>query len=61
GILYAPDFLVNAGGIINCAWERKGYVREAALKQTEGIYDTALRIFRRSKEEGVPTYLAASR
>ena len=61
GILYAPDFLVNAGGIINCAWERKGYVREAALKQTEGIYETALRIFRRSKEEGVPTYLAASR
>ena len=31
GILYAPDFLINAGGIINCAWERKGYDRKAAL------------------------------
>jgi leucine dehydrogenase len=42
GILYAPDFLINAGGIINCAWERKGYNRKAAMNQTEGIYDTAL-------------------
>jgi leucine dehydrogenase len=42
GILYAPDFLINAGGIINCAWERKGYNRKAALNQTEDIYNTAL-------------------
>lgn len=60
GILYAPDFLVNAGGIINCAWERKGYNRKAALGQTEGIYDTALRIFKASAELGIPTYLAAN-
>lgn len=60
GILYAPDFLINAGGIINCAWERLGYNREAALAQTEGIYNTALAIFRRSKEENIPTYLAAN-
>jgi leucine dehydrogenase len=60
GILYAPDFLINAGGIINCAWERKGYNRQAALKQTEGIYDTALRIFKASAELGIPTYLAAN-
>jgi len=61
GILYAPDFLINAGGIINCAWERKGYDRKAALHQTEGIYDTALRIFKASADEGIPTYLAANR
>ena len=60
GILYAPDFLINAGGIINCAWERKGYNRQAALNQTEGIYDTALRIFKASAELGIPTYLAAN-
>lgn len=61
GILYAPDFLVNAGGIINCAWERRGYNRDAALAQTEGIYRTAQDIFVRSREERIPTYLAANR
>lgn len=60
GILYAPDFLVNAGGIINCAWERKGYNRKAAMVQTEGIYDTALRIFKASADLDIPTYLAAN-
>ncbi|MFZ1618365.1 MAG: Glu/Leu/Phe/Val dehydrogenase dimerization domain-containing protein [Flavobacteriales bacterium] len=61
GILYAPDFLINAGGIINCAWELRGYDRKAALQQTEGIYDTALNIFKTSREEHIPTYLAANR
>lgn len=60
GILYAPDFLINAGGIINCAWERKGYNRKAALGQTEAIYDTALRIFKASADLDIPTYLAAN-
>jgi leucine dehydrogenase len=60
GILYAPDFLINAGGIINCAWERKGYNRKAAMLQTEAIHDTALRIFKASAELGIPTYLAAN-
>ena len=60
GILYAPDFLINAGGIINCSWERRGYNRKAALNQTENIYNTALAIFKRSQEEKIPTYLAAN-
>jgi len=60
GILYAPDFLINAGGIINCSWERRGYNRKAALHQTEGIFDTALRIFKASADLGIPTYLAAN-
>ncbi|MEO5583930.1 MAG: Glu/Leu/Phe/Val dehydrogenase dimerization domain-containing protein [Flavobacteriales bacterium] len=60
GILYAPDFLVNAGGIINCFWERRGYNEKAALAQTEEIYNTALTIFKRSREENIPTYLAAN-
>lgn len=60
GILYAPDFLINAGGIINCAWERKGYNRQAAMNQTEEIYNTALRIFKASADLGIPTFLAAN-
>jgi leucine dehydrogenase len=60
GILYAPDFLINAGGIINCSWELRGYNRKAALNQTENIYNTALAIFSRSAKENIPTYLAAN-
>ncbi len=60
GILYAPDFLINAGGIINCSWERRGYNRKAALRQTEDIHQTALRIFKASADLGIPTYLAAN-
>jgi leucine dehydrogenase len=60
GILYAPDFLINAGGIINCAWERKGYNRKAALTQTEEIYNTTLRIVKASADHSIPTYLAAN-
>jgi len=61
GIIYAPDYLVNAGGIINCFWEMKGYNRSAALAQAEGIYNTALNIFAKSKEDNCPTYLAANK
>lgn len=60
GIVYAPDFLVNAGGIINCYWEVIGYNRDAAMSQTEDIYKTTLEIFKRSAELGIPTYLAAN-
>ncbi len=60
GIVYAPDFLINAGGIINCYWEVKGYNREAAMTQTEAIYDTTMKIFKKSREENIPTYLAAN-
>jgi len=60
GILYAPDYLVNAGGIINCYWEIVGYNRNAALAQAEGIYQTALNIFNISKTNTIPTYLAAN-
>ena len=61
GIIYAPDYLVNAGGIINCFWEINGYHKEAAMLQTEGIYDTTLDIFKTSAAENIPTYLAANK
>lgn len=60
GILYAPDFVVNAGGIINCYWEIIGYNKDAALSQAEKIYDTTLNIFKKSKQDNIPTYLAAN-
>ena len=60
GIVFAPDFVINAGGIINCYSEVIGYNREMALKQTENIYNTALDIFKRSATENIPTYLAAN-
>lgn len=61
GILYAPDFVVNAGGIINVYYELEGYNRERAMSHAEKIYNTTLEIFRIAKEENVPTYLAANK
>jgi len=61
GILYAPDFVVNAGGIINVFYELQGYNRERALAHAEKIYDTALNIFKISREQNIPTYMAANR
>ncbi len=61
GIVYAPDYVVNSGGIINCYWELQGYNREAALSQTEKIYDTTMKIFEKSEKDNIPTYLAANK
>jgi leucine dehydrogenase len=60
GILYAPDFMANAGGIINCYWEIVGYNRDASMAQAEQIYQTAERIFALSSQQNIPTYLAAN-
>ena len=60
GILYAPDFLINAGGIINCYAEVTGFDQDSALQKTEQIYDTTLEIFGKSERENIPTYLAAN-
>ncbi|MCO6494085.1 MAG: Glu/Leu/Phe/Val dehydrogenase [Bacteroidetes bacterium] len=61
GILYAPDFLVNAGGLINVYSEYTGYVRERAMAQTEHIYDLTLDIFHKSETENLNTQLAATK
>ena len=60
-ILYAPDFVVNAGGIINVYYELEGYNRERSMKHTEKIYNTVGSIFQTAKNENIPTYMAASR
>lgn len=60
-ILYAPDYAINSGGLINVANELEGYNRERAFKQAEGIYDTLMEIFKMSVEEGIPTNQASDR
>lgn len=59
GIFYAPDFLINAGGLINVYSEYNGYVREIAFAQTENIYNTVLNIYSKSDEDNINTQLAA--
>ena len=61
GILYAPDFLINAGGLINVFSELKGYDRKDALNRTEHIYDTTLQIFDKAKSENITTIEAAKK
>ncbi|PWK05409.1 Leu/Phe/Val dehydrogenase [Tumebacillus permanentifrigoris] len=61
GILYAPDYLVNAGGLIQVADEMKGYVPERVLAKTNSIYQMLLQIYKLSKEQNIPTWLAADR
>lgn len=45
GILYAPDYVINAGGIINISGEMHGYREEIAMEQTARIYGTVLNVF----------------
>lgn len=59
GILYAPDFLINAGGLINVYSELKGYNREKGLEATRLIYNVTLDIFKKSKNENITTVDAA--
>lgn len=59
GIAYAPDFLINAGGIINVYGEIVGYGKEEAMKRTENIFNTTLEIFSFAEAQGVTTHQAA--
>ncbi|REH54943.1 glutamate dehydrogenase/leucine dehydrogenase [Tenacibaculum gallaicum] len=59
GIAYAPDFLINAGGIINVYAEVIGYDKAESLKRTENIYNTTLDIFNLSEKENITTHQAA--
>jgi len=60
GILYAPDFLINAGGIINVYYEIIGnYNRERAIKHAERIYDYTEGIFNTAEAENINTHKAA--
>lgn len=54
GILYAPDYVINAGGIIDVYHERIGFDRAALIKHIEGIEDNLMEIFERARKEERP-------
>lgn len=60
-ILYAPDFIINAGGVMNVADELQegGYNRERAIQNVDGIYNIMEQVIAISKRDGIPTYKAA--
>lgn len=61
GILYCPDYVINAGGLINVYNEMIGYDEEKAFKQVHNIYDTLIAIFDIAKRQDIPTNDAAKR
>jgi len=61
GILYAPDYAVNAGGVMNVSLEIDGYNRERAMRMMRTIYHNLARIYEISERDAIPTYRAADR
>lgn len=61
GIIYAPDYVINAGGVINVADELYGYNRKRALKKVETIYSNIEKVLEISAREQIPAYIAADR
>jgi len=61
GILYAPDYLINAGGLINCYSEIAGFSKKKTLQMAENIYEATRRVIQKSKEENIPTIEAANK
>ena len=61
GILYAPDYVINGGGLINVNAELHGWSLERAHNKAGEIYDTILRVFDIAREHRIPSYLAADR
>ena len=61
GILYAPDYAVNAGGVMNVSLEIDGYNRERAMRMMRTIYHNLGRIYEIAERDGIPTYKAADR
>jgi valine dehydrogenase (NAD+) len=61
GILYAPDYVVNSGGLIQVADEIEGFSEPRARRKAAGIYQTTKRVFGLAADEGVPPAVAADR
>jgi leucine dehydrogenase len=61
GILYAPDYVANAGGVINVYSELAGWSSARAFRKADEIYETVLRVFSIAKQDGIPTHEAADR
>src|SRR5437868_7279891 len=60
-IMYAPDYVANAGGVINVYSELAGWTSARSFRKADEIYDTILRVFQIARTEKIPTYLAADR
>jgi leucine dehydrogenase len=61
GILYAPDYVVNAGGLMNVFVELEGYSPERAIEKTKKVYDNVLNVFQIAKRDNIGTHTAADR
>jgi leucine dehydrogenase len=61
GILYAPDYIINAGGLINVADEIYGYDEERAKRKTSAIKSVLLEVLTTARKQGIPTHAAADR
>ncbi len=60
GIIYAPDYVINAGGLINVAGELEGYNEERCMQKAGKIYDTILDILNHSEEHDIPSHIASN-
>jgi len=60
-VLYAPDYVANAGGVINVYSELAGWTSARSFRKADEIYDTVRKVFEIARTEKVPTYLAADR
>jgi leucine dehydrogenase len=60
-ILYAPDYVINAGGVINVYGELNGWSAERSKRKADEIYDTLEELFEMAREQGIPTNQAADR
>ncbi len=61
GILFAPDYVINAGGVINCYSELMGFSKKRTLQLTENIYEATRNVLRLSKAENISTIEAANK
>ena len=61
GILYAPDYVINAGGLINVYGELNGWTAERSKRKAGEIYETLDQLFELAKEQGIPTSEAADK
>jgi len=61
GIVYAPDFLINAGGVMNCYGEVYGLDGNIVMNMTENIYQTTLDIITESQKTNIPSYIIANK
>jgi len=61
GMLYTPDYVANAGGVINVYSELAGWTSARSFRKADEIYDTVLKVFAIATHDRVPTYQAADR